>query len=208
MTYSRLQYISSGDSIAEQYDRIVKALANGITWVQIRFKKADDALFLELAQQVKALKSDYDFTLIINDKAAIAKQIDADGLHVGLSDMPIAEARELLGAGKIIGGTANNLQDVLQRIDEPCDYIGLGPLRFTASKEELSPNLGYEGYFAISKAIARINTPIYAIGGVVETDFAPLLSAGVYGVALCKHIEDNFEDTKHIIKLKKLLDEQ
>lgn len=208
MLNSKLQYISSGDSPEEQYERIIQALANGITWVQIRFKKADDATFLALAQKVKALQAQYAFTLIINDRAAIAKQIDSDGLHLGLDDMPIREARELLGEGKIIGGTANNLTDVQQRIGEGCDYIGLGPLRFTSSKEKLSPELGYEGFAEIyEQTKAQSQIPIYAIGGVVDTDIEPLLSAGIYGIALCKHIENNFNDKHHITKLKQLLHE-
>lgn len=208
MLNSKLQYISSGDSPEEQYERIIQALANGITWVQIRFKKADDATFLALAQKVKALQAQYAFTLITNDRAAIAKQIDSDGLHLGLDDMPIREARELLGEGKIIGGTANNLTDVQQRIEEGCDYIGLGPLRFTSSKEKLSPELGYEGFAEIyEQTKAQSQIPIYAIGGVVETDIEPLLSAGIYGIALCKHIENNFNDKHHITKLKQLLHE-
>lgn len=194
MNYSKIQYISSGDTVAAQYERIQSALERGIDWVQLRFKKGAPASVLALAKKVKALQQHYDFTFIINDHLDIAEQVDADGVHLGLQDLPIARARQVLGDDKIIGGTANNYEDVLQRIDEGCDYIGLGPLRFTPSKDKLSPILGTEGYKQI---IARLSgqqhTPIYAIGGVTYDDITTLTHLGLYGVAMSVAIEQQQE---------------
>lgn len=209
MINERLQYISSGNTSAEQYENIEKALKNGVSWVQIRFKKTDDTTFLKLAEKVKNLKKAYTFTLIINDKVHIAQKIDADGVHIGQDDMPVNEARALLGKDKIIGGTANNLKEVIQHINNTCDYVGLGPLRFTLSKENIRTSLGYEGYANICKQITtKPHIPIYAIGSVTESDIPKLIEAGVYGVALSKHIENNLNDKNHINNLKKLLNEQ
>jgi thiamine-phosphate pyrophosphorylase len=123
---------------------------------------------------------------IMNDDAIIAKAIDADGVHLGLQDMTVKEARQILGEHKIIGGTANSLGDVLQRVGEGCDYVGLGPLRFTPTKEKLSPVLGLEGYKNIITALQQNNTniPVFAIGGVVPEDVEGLMETGVYGVAV------------------------
>ncbi|WP_228453268.1 thiamine phosphate synthase, partial [Chryseobacterium sp. CH1] len=115
---------------------------NGIKWVQVRWKNAPENELISLCEISKQLCSEYQAVCIINDHVQIAKEIDADGVHLGLNDSAIEEARLILGKNKIIGGTANTLSDVLLRIKESCDYIGLGPLRFTTTKEKLSPVLG------------------------------------------------------------------
>ena len=99
--------------------------------------------------------------------------------------MLIKEAVEIVGIDKIIGGTANTLQDVLQRVQEGCSYVGLGPLRFTTTKKKLSPVLGLEGYKNIMDELKKrnIDIPIYAIGGIVTEDISSILQTGVYGLA-------------------------
>ncbi len=116
----------------------------------------------------------------------IARTLDADGVHLGLDDMPVAEARSILGAGKIIGGTANTYEDVLQRVGEQCDYAGLGPFRFTTTKAQLSPVLGLTGFQDImaSLSAAGIAIPVYAIGGILSEDLEALMGTGIYGIAL------------------------
>lgn len=181
----RLQFISQGQDRATQLRHIRQVLDGGCQWIQVRFKNAPKHEFLSVAEETSMLCKQYGALCLINDDVEIAKQVDADGVHLGLADTAIAEARSMLGEGKIIGGTANTLDDVLQRIGEGCDYIGLGPLRFTATKEELSPILGLEGYRNIVTALRMegINIPIYAIGGIREEDIPMLYEAGVYGVA-------------------------
>lgn len=183
--FSKLQYISQGASAKEQYNNIQEALDAGCDWVQLRFKKASSQIITPLAEQVKKLCTDYTATFIINDHPEVAKETDADGVHLGLEDMTITEAKLIVG-DKILGGTANTLQDVLQRVKEGCSYIGLGPFRFTTTKEKLSPILGLEGYAAIMKELSnhQIDIPIYAIGGIVAEDIAAIIQTGVYGVAV------------------------
>jgi len=183
----KLQYISQGNTQQEQELCIRKALDNGIKWVQVRWKNAPENELISLCEVSKQLCSEYQSVCIINDHVQIAKEIDADGVHLGLNDSSIEEARLILGENKIIGGTANTLSDVIQRIRESCDYIGLGPLRFTTTKEKLSPVLGFEGYQNIIDGLREksIDVPkIFAIGSVSLEDILPLQESGIYGVAV------------------------
>lgn len=187
----KLQYISQGFTIEDQELNIRKALDHGIKWIQVRWKNAPENEFIRLCEISKQLCSDNQTVCIINDHVQIAKEIDADGVHLGLKDTSIEIARHVLGKNKIIGGTANTISDVLQRMNEPCDYIGLGPLRFTSTKEQLSPILGFEGYEKIIHELKErsLEVPkIFAIGGVVLNDIELLQPIGVYGVAVSGQI--------------------
>ena len=193
MKISKLQYISQGTTAKEQAYHILQALDHGADWIQLRWKTAADKERLKLAEQVRERCRDYHATYIINDSIAIAKQIDADGVHLGLDDDGIEEARRVLGRDKIIGGTANTIADVTKRINEGCNYIGLGPYRTTATKEKLSPILGLEGYRQIMQSLKNRGIecpPIYAIGGIGLADIPLLLNEGIYGVAISKTITD------------------
>ncbi|WP_299182177.1 thiamine phosphate synthase [uncultured Chryseobacterium sp.] len=182
-----LQYISQGNTKQEQEFNIRKVLDHGVKWVQVRWKNAPEKELIELCEISKSLCSEYNAVCIVNDHVQLAKHIDADGVHLGLKDQSIEIARHILGENKIIGGTANTLSDVVQRIDESCDYIGLGPLRFTSTKEKLSPILGFEGYQKIIESLKErsMDIPkIFAIGGVTLEDIEPLQQTGIYGVAV------------------------
>lgn len=187
----KLQYISQGFTIEDQELNIRKALDHGIKWIQVRWKNAPENEFIKLCEISKKLCSDNQTVCIINDHVQIAKEIDADGVHLGLKDTSIEIARHILGTNKIIGGTANTISDVLQRMNEPCDYIGLGPLRFTSTKEQLSPILGFEGYEEIIQNLKErsLEIPkIFAIGGVVLNDIELLQPIGIYGAAVSGQI--------------------
>jgi len=187
----KLQYISQGFTIKNQELNIRKALDHGIKWIQVRWKNAPESEFIKLCELSKKLCSDHHTVCIINDHVQTAKDIDADGVHLGLKDTSIELARHILGENKIIGGTANTISDVLQRMNEPCDYIGLGPLRFTSTKEQLSPILGFEGYEKIIQNLKEqsLEIPkIFAIGGVVLEDIKQLQQIGIYGAAVSGQI--------------------
>lgn len=187
---SKIQYISQGNTVAIQIENIKSVLDAGCNWVQLRYKNVPEAEVLYLAEQVKKMIEWYDCTFIINDYPKVAKTVDADGIHLGLDDMDISEARTIIGIDKIIGGTANTLSDVIQRHKEQCDYIGLGPFRFTSTKEKLSPIVGLEGFNSIMAHLKElhINTPVYAIGGIEGEDIESILKTGIYGVALSGYI--------------------
>ena len=184
--YSKLQYISQGNTPKEQADNIAAALDGGCQWIQLRFKNATDSELLLVAEQVRMVCQQYHATFIVNDHVHVALEVDADGVHLGLKDTAIAVARTTLGLKKIIGGTANTIEDVMKRVSEKCDYVGLGPFRFTSTKEKLSPVLGISGYINIMQHLAEknINMPVYAIGGVTCDDLAALVDAGVHGIAV------------------------
>ena len=198
----RIQYISQGTTQEEQLLNIENVLKAGCRWVQLRFKNADEATFLDTAKKAKMLCVKYNAVFIINDHIAVAKEVDADGIHLGLTDAKIAEARTILGEGKIIGGTTNKYEDVLQRIDEKCDYVGLGPFQFTTTKEKLSPVLGLEGYkLVLDKLNAHnLTIPIYAIGGIEEKDIQEIIDLGITGVAISGLLTHNDNRTEIIKK--------
>jgi thiamine-phosphate pyrophosphorylase len=106
-------------------------------------------------------------------------------VHVGAADLSVREARRIVGEGKIVGGTANTLEDIREHYRGGADYIGLGPYRYTTTKEKLSPILGLEGYRRVMRQLEaeRIGIPVMAIGGIGAADVGALLEAGVYGVA-------------------------
>lgn len=185
--YSKLQYISQGETAKEQEYHISKVLDAGADWIQLRWKKGQEKELLNLALKIKERCAQYQATYIINDHIHLAKAIETDGVHLGLTDYSVGEARHILGPSMLIGGTANTINDVQQRITEKCDYIGLGPLRFTRTKEKLSPVLGFDGLQNIMEDLTRNAIeipPIYAIGGITFEDVDALQQIGIYGVAL------------------------
>jgi thiamine-phosphate pyrophosphorylase len=184
--YNRLQYISQGESVEEQLYNIHQALDNGCDWIQMRFKHQKQKKALVLAEAVKFLCEEYLANFIINDDVHLAEKINADGVHLGLSDMEVSEARVILGKTKIIGATANTFEDIVRQTNNGCDYIGLGPFQHTKTKTNLSPILGLEGYRSITSKIKelQIDIPIYAIGGITLVDVNPLIKTGIHGIAI------------------------
>ncbi|OCB76894.1 thiamine phosphate synthase [Flavobacterium crassostreae] len=202
--FNKLQYISQGSTVAAQLNNIHLALDNGCHWIQMRFKSKQDSDTFALAEAVKILCQEYLAHLIINDNVALAKHIAADGVHLGLTDMPIDQARNIFGATKIIGATANSFEDIQKHIQNGCDYIGLGPYQFTTTKENLSPVLGLEGYRSILTKMHQngLSTPVYAIGGITLNDVQPLMQTGVYGIAVSGLITHCSHPKKTIKQLK------
>jgi len=205
--YNKLQYISQGETIEEQLRNIHQALDAGCEWVQMRFKNQTTQNKFTLAEDVKLLCDEYQVKFIVNDDLHLAQQIEANGVHLGLTDTKIDEARAILGSGKIIGGTANTFEDIQNHVKNGCDYIGLGPFRFTATKEKLSPILGLSGYFDILQKLKKdkIDVPVYAIGGITLRDINPLMETGIHGIAVSGIITENDEKEKLIQQLKEKL---
>ena len=138
----------------------------------------------------------YSVPLIIDDRVELAGRLHADGVHLGKADMPVREARRLLGPGFRIGGTANTFEDVRIHYEGGADYIGCGPFRYTTTKQKLAPILGLEGYRAITARMReegidpalldeiRAFRPVVGIGGVTAEDMSALAGAGLSGIAL------------------------
>jgi thiamine-phosphate pyrophosphorylase len=166
-------------------EQIEAACRAGIRLIQLRMKEASDQEFLQTARVAMKICRKWGSRLIINDRVEVAAAVNADGAHVGREDRSVREARQLLGAGKILGGTANTLEDIREHYQGGADYIGLGPYRHTTTKKKLSPVLGLQGYQQVMRALVKDGTkiPVMAIGGIGLADVGPLLEAGVYGVA-------------------------
>jgi thiamine-phosphate pyrophosphorylase len=180
MEISRLHYITTNAQAAEL------ACRGGVRWVQLRVKNLPAAEWRQRALDVQAVCRHHGATLLINDNPALALEIGADGVHLGKQDMPPSEARALLGPNFIIGGTANTFADIAGLVAAGVEYIGLGPFRFTTTKEKLSPILGLSGYAEIMAQCraAGFTTPVVGIGGVELADVAELLAAGLHGLAV------------------------
>lgn len=162
------------------------ALAGGCRWVQLRMKGASDNEAEAVAREVQSLCRAAGATFVIDDRVELVRRLDADGVHLGRNDMPVPEARRLLGTDCIIGGTANTFDDVARLAAEGADYVGCGPFRFTMTKQNLSPILGLAGYADITRRMraAGIGLPIVAIGGIANADIPAILATGVTGIAL------------------------
>lgn len=170
-------------SLTEQTEYVLEA---GCRWVQLRLKEADDAEIYMVGKALRALCDQYEATLILDDAVRMVPVIGADGVHLGKQDMPVDEARKLLGPDKIIGGTANTFEDVERLARQGANYIGCGPFRFTTTKKNLSPLLGLEGYAAILEQMRQqqIDLPLIAIGGITVEDVPDLVDLGVSGIAI------------------------
>lgn len=181
-----LQFISHYTEEYSYLDSIRMALEGGCRWVQLRMKGAGDDELRPVAIAAQRMCREAGATFIIDDRVELVKELRADGVHLGLKDMPIAEARHLLGDGFIIGGTANTIADVRQHHAAGADYIGCGPFRFTTTKKGLAPVLGLDGYRGIMQVMAAegIKLPVVAIGGITAEDIPDIMQTGVSGVAL------------------------
>lgn len=182
----KFHFISNETGELSHIDSIRIALQAGCRWIQLRAKNRAEGEVLTLASEAKQLCDSYEARLVINDFPHVALAVGAYGLHLGLADMPVPEARALVGEKMIIGGTANTWEDIVRRIGEGADYIGLGPFRFTHTKQNLSPILGIDGYRTLigKMQAAGYSTPIISIGGITPGDVGALRGAGLHGVAM------------------------
>ncbi len=185
---AHLHYITQDVSGRSHAELAALACKGGVKWVQFRMKdKSDEACLAEATETLKVCKA-YGARLIMNDRVLLAARIGADGVHLGKTDMAIEEARHILGKDALIGATANTFQDI-ERIEESsADYIGLGPFRFTETKQNLSPILGCEGYASLLEQAGTDGLPIIAIGGIRVGDVQDLMNIGMHGIAVSSAI--------------------
>ena len=215
MNNYRLQFITHCTERYSYVDSARIALEGGCRWIQLRMKDADESLMEETALIVQKMCKDYGATFIIDDNVHLVKKIKADGVHLGKNDMPIAEAREILGDDFIIGGTVNCFEDILKNLSSTAlaqkpkvNYFGCGPFRFTSTKKNLAPILGLDGYENIISNMKRnnINIPLVAIGGITKDDISDILKTGVDGIALSGSIlraENPVEEMRSIVEIFK-----
>lgn len=200
-----IQFISHFTEQHTYLDSIRLALEGGIKWVQLRIKDATEDEIISVGTEARRLCDQHGATFIIDDHVELVHKLKADGVHLGKNDMPIAEARNILGKDIIIGGTANTFEDIAAHYQATANYIGCGPFRFTTTKKGLSPTLGLEGYRSIMTKVkeAGINIPVVAIGGITAEDIPDIMQTGISGIALSGAIlraENPIEEINRILK--------
>jgi thiamine-phosphate pyrophosphorylase len=186
----RLQFITHRTERFDELESAKIALEGGCRWIQLRMKDATLKTIKQVALQLKPLCKAYNAVFLLNDHVELCKEIEADGVHLGKTDMNPLEARKRLGNNFIIGGTCNTFEDIVNLKDKQIDYIGLGPFRFTKTKQNLSPIIGIDGYKNIVNQCKKsnINIPIVAIGGITADDVVSILQTGINGIALSSTI--------------------
>lgn len=199
-----LQFITHQTDKYSYLESARMALEGGCKWIQIRMKEVPLDEVEAVALQLKPMCRDHEAILVLDDHVELAKKLEVDGVHLGKTDMPVAEARQLLGEAFIIGGTANTFEDVEMHYRAGADYVGIGPFRFTTTKKNLSPVLGLEGYASILSDMekAGIKLPVVAIGGITYEDIPAILETGVNGIALSGTIlnaENPVAETRRIL---------
>lgn len=194
----RLQFITHPVASRSIVSEAREVISGGCRWVQLRHKHADTDTLMNEGLSVADLCHKAGAIFIIDDRVDLVGVVGADGVHLGKNDMPVKEARKLLGPRKIIGATANTFEDFRRAYIDGADYIGLGPFRFTATKENLSPILGLQGYAEIVEKCkaADIRLPIVAIGGITVADAARVMLTGVDGLAISSEIINAPEPTE------------
>lgn len=182
----RIQFITHLNAQYSYLEGARYALEGGCRWIQLRMKGEHPDEIIKTGLQLRKLCDQFQATLIIDDHVALVEKIGADGVHLGQTDMPIDQARNILGNNKIIGGTANTLEEIRKLYHLGADYIGCGPFRYTTTKKNLAPILGLEGYenLLIYMSEEEIDLPLIAIGGIRREDISPLMQTGVSGIAI------------------------
>ena len=197
-TYKKMKGLLFITHKSERYDYLETvsiALTGGCRQIQLRMKGESEKEIERVAIASKIMCDKYGADLYINDHVEICYKIKANGVHLGKMDMRPSQARVLLGSGFKTGGTANSIDDILYLNNEGVDYIGLGPFRYTSTKEQLSPLLGIEGYRRIIQVCREkwINIPLIAIGGITREDIPIIMETGVSGIALSSAILNSEE---------------
>ena len=166
------------------YEQVEDALEGGATFVQLREKTLDEEHFLEEAKALKKLCAKYSVPFVINDNVGIALAMDADGVHVGQSDMEAGAVREKLGPGKIIGVSAQTVEQALLAEKHGADYLGVGAVFSTSTKKDAA-DVSKETLKAICEAV---NIPVIAIGGIGADNILSLQGSGICGIAVVSAI--------------------
>ncbi len=195
MIIPKLHYITQGDSPKELLENIQKACSSGAELVQLRFRSISKKKLLKLAKEARDITAHFQTRLFINDHYNIAKEVKADGVHLENTDTCPTMIRKHLYTWQLIGGTANTLQDCETLLSKEIDYIGLGPFRFTTTKDNVPPILGLNGYTAIIEAL-NTETPIIGVGGITTADVTAILETGISGIAVSGEITRNFQSIK------------
>ena len=184
------------------YKRVEEAIKGGVTFVQLREKMLDEESFLNEALEIQKLCRRYNIPFVINDNVEIAKEINADGIHVGQRDLGVANVRDILGDDKIIGVSVQTVEQAVLAEKQGADYLGVGAVFPTGSKAD-AEDVSYETLKAICEVV---NIPVVAIGGISAGNILTLKGSGVSGIAVisaifaAEDIEIATKNLKHLTK--------
>ncbi len=181
-----LQFITGSNPRLPHAEEVRQACMAGVRFIQFREKHSSVESTKRMAETALTIAKGFGAWFIVNDYIEVAQSIGADGVHLGYYDESPEQARAQLGQQAIVGGTANDFNHVQSLYRQNVSYMGVGPFRYTSSKNELKPILGFEGYKNLTHQMTKagINTPVYAVGGLSKEDIADILKAGVNGIAV------------------------
>jgi len=172
----------NGASLMEAVEAAIKG---GVTLLQLREKDVCSCDFYNIAVELKKLANSYQVPLIINDRLDIALAVDADGLHIGQEDMPLAVARKILGPGKILGYSVSNQAEAVYGEKYGADYLGAGPVYYTGSKVVAIEPIGTEGIKRIKESVS---IPVVGIGGIGMSNIVEMKESGIDGISVISAI--------------------
>lgn len=185
-----------GDS--SLYDQVESAIEGGATFIQLREKNLDEADFLSEAKEIQKLCREYKVPFVINDNVEIAAQIDADGVHVGQSDMEAGDVRKRLGPDKIIGVSAQTVEQALKAQEHGADYLGVGAVFPTGSKADATE----VSHQTLKEICEAVDIPVIAIGGITKENVSELKESGICGIAVISAIFAQKDIRKAATELK------
>ena len=184
------------------YSQVEQALKGGATFIQLREKELDEEAFLQEAIELKELCHRYHVPFVINDNVELAKKVDADGVHVGQSDMEAGDVRKVLGEDKIIGVSAKTVEQALLAQERGADYLGVGAVFHTGTKKDASE----VSHATLMEICDAVDIPVVAIGGITKENVAELKGSGIDGVAVvsavfaCENIETGTEELRKAVE--------
>lgn len=180
--------------------QVEEAIQGGVTFVQLREKNLDSEIFLKEAIEIKKLCNRYKVPFVINDNVDIAVKMNADGVHVGQSDMEASDVRSIIGKDKILGVSAQTVSQALKAQEQGADYLGVGAVFHTGTKND-ADDVSYETLKEICRAVT---IPVIAIGGIGKDNILQLSGSGICGVAVIssifaqKDIKKASEELRHL----------
>ncbi len=180
------------------YDVVRESLEGGVTFLQLREKNLDDQTFYDEAVRLQAMAKEYGVPFVVNDNVDIAVRMGADGVHVGQSDMEAGDVRALIGPDKILGVSAQTVEQALLAQERGADYLGVGAVFPTGSKDD-ADDVSYETLKAICEAVS---IPVVAIGGITLENTPKLAGSGICGIAVISAIygQKNIKEASAALK--------
>ena len=183
--------------------RVEQALKGGTTLLQLREKNKSTREYIQLAEKVHAIAKRYNVPLIIDDRIDVALAIDAEGVHVGAEDMPVATARKLMGDDKIVGATAKTVPWAKEAYAQGADYLGVGAVFPTSSKDDASE----VSHLQLKEICSSVKIPVVAIGGITKNNVQQLKGSGICGISVISAIFSQKDIKSATMELRKNTEE-